>query len=125
MSFDVSNNQLTGFVPSTLFVDSWNLCIANLSNNQFAGDVPSTLGQASNLKKLLLDGNQLGGTIPAITTSGQLQELVQLHLHNNSDLLGGIPDTICNLRSGGALDELWADCDICLSSISSCCTQCF
>ncbi|KAL3641345.1 hypothetical protein CASFOL_016313 [Castilleja foliolosa] len=64
------------------------------------GPIPSTIGNLSNLKTLLLYGNQLTGTISP--TIGNLKQLQVLQLDRNK-LQGYIPSDICRLSNIGIL----------------------
>jgi hypothetical protein len=93
--FDVRNNQLTGFLPSSLF-DIATLRIAYFSNNSFVGSIPSNFANPPFLRDLFLDGNMLAGTVPSINST-QLRDLTEFLLQNN-DIGGTMPDSICLLR---------------------------
>lgn len=66
----------------------------NLSNNNLSGTIPSTIGNLTNLTQLQLFNNQLSGSIP--TQMGNLTNLTSLGLENNS-LSGTLPTSISNL----------------------------
>jgi Leucine rich repeat len=91
--FDLSENLLTGFIPSEL--GSLNLVTRFLlQENLISGTIPSTLGNLSQLTTLYLDSNQLTGTIPS--ELGYLSQLLYLSL-NNTKFIGTIPSTFSNL----------------------------
>jgi hypothetical protein len=111
---------LTGSIPPSLF-EAPVIRIVYLSNNQLDGRIPDTWGQASLLRDLYLDSNQLSGTIPGIQ-QGQLPNMDELLLQDN-DLTGSMPASICaNLQLDEGLQDLWVDCE---QVVCSCCTQCF
>ena len=65
----------------------------NLSDNQLTGSIPSEIGNLTNLTMLYLYSNQLTGEIPP--EIGNLTNLTYLNLSFNQ-LTGIIPDEICN-----------------------------
>ncbi len=109
LKIDVSNNQLSGAIPSSL----WNLAAlreVNLSYNTFDSTLPLNIGSAKALRTLALRNNRLSGTIPA--SLGQLDSLRILTLDSNL-LDGTVPATLKNLSalqelglSGNRLDTL-------------------
>ena len=66
----------------------------DLSNNQLTGEIPSEIGNLTNLEVLWLYSNQLTGSIPS--EIGNLANLERLWLNNNQ-LTGEIPESICDL----------------------------
>lgn len=62
---DLSNNTLTGHIPSSLFSFP-KLQYVYLSNNYLSGSVPSW-DKVTPIKDIFLNGNHLNGTIPDIT----------------------------------------------------------
>ena len=87
MQLLLSNNQLTGMIPSKLG-DSTNLAWLDLSRNLLSGEIPPELGDLANLEVLRLSGNQLTGEIPV--ELGNLTNLRDLYLSGN-ELSGPIP----------------------------------
>ena len=96
----LDNNSLDGSIPN-LLAESWPfLTELQLYNNAFTGAVPSGLASAPFLRVIYLDGNNFTGVMP---------------------------EAICERRSDGALEELWADCADPLKvvcSLDDCCTRC-
>jgi Leucine-rich repeat (LRR) protein len=116
LSFDVSNNPLTGPVPSavwgwhnavlwkvadtnlsgrlnlTLLTDLENL---DLSESQFSGTIPTQVGQLRNLANLWAFGNDLTGPIP--TQVGLCTDLIQFAAYDNR-LTGGIPTELAQVH---------------------------
>ncbi len=114
---DLSDNQLTGDIPSSL--GNLDLCVElALSGNRLTGSIPFSLGQMEKLGLLDLSDNQLTGSIPTSlgqssitffylnnnllsgtidTAFGQLMNLQELILHNNTDLTGPLPRGFANL----------------------------
>ena len=60
---DLSNNQLTGKIPTDLD-QIRNLEILDLSGNDLSGEIPADLSRLSKLELLILTGNPLTGCIP-------------------------------------------------------------
>jgi hypothetical protein len=84
---DLSQNQLTGEIPSELgFLTK--LCMLNLSRNCIEGSIPGELGRLTSLESLDLSWNNLSGPIPQSLMS--LIYLSDLNLSYN-DLSGKIP----------------------------------
>ena len=96
----LNSNQLTGPMPPELG-DLNNLRWLHLSQNQLTGGIPTELGNPSSLEYLFLDVNQLTGGIP--TELGNLSNLEWLDLNRNQ-LTGSIPAALGNLTS---LEDLY------------------
>ncbi|MBW2735963.1 MAG: leucine-rich repeat domain-containing protein, partial [Deltaproteobacteria bacterium] len=92
---NLSNNQLTGSIPSELG-DLPKIQTLNLHDNMLTGNIPPELGQLSTLQNLHLNENQLTGTIPA--AFDQLSGLKSLHLEVNQ-LSGNIPLVVASLSN--------------------------
>jgi len=92
---DLSGNQLGGSIPSSLD-NLTNLRVLDLSGNQLGGPIPSLLGIRSNLQVLDLSGNQLSGPIPP--SLGNMTNLQRLYLSANQ-LSGSIPSSLGNLTN--------------------------
>jgi hypothetical protein len=86
---DLSNNQLSGTIPSLATLTK--LTTARLNSNQLTGQIPD-LSALSSLGTLLLNTNQLTGTIPSFSALFGLQ---QVDLSNNQ-LSGTIPSLTNN-----------------------------
>ncbi|KAK9096150.1 hypothetical protein Sjap_021647 [Stephania japonica] len=79
---DLSGNQLTGTIPSSLSKLS-QLEELDLGNNAFVGNLSSIAwSNLSSLRMLDLSGNQLTGTIPS--SLSKLSQLEELDLGNNA-----------------------------------------
>ena len=122
-TIDLSNNRLTGAIPTRLF-NLPNIKTIRLDTNTFDGTIPQNLGNAPKLELLLLQQNALSGSIPAIGSSS-LQTLQQLKLFDNQ-LTGSLPESVCQLVSQATLRELSSDCGGIVPKIDCpCCTECF
>lgn len=83
----LSNNQLTGQIPSSLG-GLKSLKLLDLSHNSLHGNIPTSIGDLQSVENLDLAYNTLSGGIP--TTFAKLQQLTTLDLSNNK-LQGRIP----------------------------------
>ncbi|KAM5553644.1 receptor-like protein 6 [Rosa sericea] len=61
---DLSNNSLSGRIPQCIGNFSQDLSVLDLHMNQFRGRIPSTFPKGNYLRNLDLHGNQLEGTLP-------------------------------------------------------------
>ena len=123
-------NKFMGSIPSEIGLCSF-LASYIVSWNRLNGTIPLSIGNLPDLTSFSVDNNALSGTIPS--TLSQLTRLNVLELHHNNNLMGSIPDDICDM----SLEHLTADCKIRInSSISSssptssnvfcsCCTKCY
>jgi len=85
--FDLSFNNLTGKIPSSIGSMS-SLRLLNLSGNQLEGKIPTSLGGISTLEQLDLAKNDLEGQIPKELS--KLHGLAFLNVSSNH-LCGQIP----------------------------------
>ncbi|KAM5555278.1 hypothetical protein ABKV19_023264, partial [Rosa sericea] len=99
---DLSNNNLSGQIPSSICSQLRSLKWLRLSNNNLSGNLESSLQNCRNLSALDLTGNNFSGTIP---------DCIGENLHTLSDLLlgankftGNIPHKLCDLSSLLVLD---------------------
>jgi len=92
-TLDVSNNDLTGTLPGSLY-HSKRLLDLNLSMNKFSGKIDHVEWRASNLRKLKLADNKFSGTIPE--SFGSMEYLEELNLFMNS-FSGSIPPGLFEL----------------------------
>ncbi|KAG0584160.1 hypothetical protein KC19_3G189800 [Ceratodon purpureus] len=118
--FDVASNYLTGRLPVSsmnaegIGLDTMIACgHFHLNNNSFTGGIPSELGAPPNgnstkltkLKHLLLESNQLTGTIPDSLANLKALEILSL---SNNQLSGTIPASLTLLvtASNSSLQQL-------------------
>ena len=99
-SISLSNNQLSGSIPSQLG-SLTNLTDLELGVNQLSGTIPD-LSKLTNLTQLNLASNQLSGSIPDLSKLTNLQNLWLL----NNQLSGSIPSQLGSLTN---LQTLWLD----------------
>ncbi|CAL9175596.1 unnamed protein product [Musa hybrid cultivar] len=94
-TLDLSNNQLGGMIPTSLFQNCSRLQIFNLSHNNMSGTIPRNLSNCLELRLIGLDNNKLEGEIPG--DIGSLTKLKAIVIWTNR-LTGSIPPEIGNLR---------------------------
>ncbi|XP_034905372.2 uncharacterized protein [Populus alba] len=94
---DLSYNQITDLIPFSL----GNLIRLDLSYNHIYGPIPLEIQNLTNLKELILDSNNIGGSIPS--TVGFLFNLILLDLSYNQ-ITSLIPFSLGNLTSLTTLD---------------------
>ena len=92
----LSDNRLTGPMPSSLGDSLTNLTVLQLRDNRLSGPIPSSLGSLIDLTELDLTNNSLSGPIPS--SLGGLGNLAYLGLHGNL-LTGSIPSSLGDLVS--------------------------
>ncbi|KAH0979510.1 hypothetical protein GBA52_006687 [Prunus armeniaca] len=86
-SIDLSNNKLTGEIPSEI-TDLVGLISLNLSRNQLTGQIPPRIGMLQELDSLDLSRNQINGRIP--NSLSRIDRIGYLDLSENN-LSGKIP----------------------------------
>ncbi|KAG8364014.1 hypothetical protein BUALT_Bualt19G0082200 [Buddleja alternifolia] len=89
--FHFGRNQLSGEIPSQLFSSNMNLIHLLLEHNQLIGSIPSTLGLVQNLEIVRLDRNSLSGSVPR--NLNNLTKVTGLFLADNK-LTGPLPNLI-------------------------------
>ncbi|KAL4318458.1 hypothetical protein GQ457_18G024530 [Hibiscus cannabinus] len=97
-SFLAGGNNLTGSFPGSLFENCNKLrgLIVNVSNNRLSGHIPSTIGAiCRSLKFLDVSENQIEGVIPQ--SFRDLKSLVLLDLSGNK-LRGTVPEGLYRLK---------------------------
>ncbi|OMO50977.1 hypothetical protein CCACVL1_30091 [Corchorus capsularis] len=86
---DLSNNELSGPIPSNISHIFRYGTSLDLSSNKFSGNIPESIANCSYLNKLRLDHNQLTGLIPP--ELALLNRLSNFSVANNQ-LHGSVPD---------------------------------
>ena len=86
---DLSNNSLSGSIPSDIANLIPYVTTLNLSHNSFFGEIPRGLASCKYLNFLLLDRNRFDGNFPLELT--QLRRLKHFSASNNM-LSGQVPD---------------------------------
>ncbi|XP_076886032.1 protein STRUBBELIG-RECEPTOR FAMILY 7-like [Bidens hawaiensis] len=92
VTIDLSDNKLSGPIPSSLF-SLPNLQTLNLRSNSFSGAIPPTISNLKNIETLDMSHNSLSGSLPDTSTS---LTLTRLDLSFNK-LTGPIPKLAPNL----------------------------
>ncbi|XP_077253215.1 di-glucose binding protein with Leucine-rich repeat domain-containing protein [Tasmannia lanceolata] len=96
---DLASQGLKGYISGQIGLLT-NLVRLNLSSNSLGGTMPLNIGQSS-LVGLDLSSNLLSGTIPESLSSSSLQ----LVLLNNNELEGQVPDKLYSIGlHGGEID---------------------
>lgn len=101
--FDVSGNNLSGTIPSSIS-SATSLSTLDLSSNSFVGTMPPGLGALKYLQYLYISSNRFVGTIPRSFASVD-SSLVQVWMQQN-DLSGTIPATFAEMKY---LDDFYVD----------------
>ncbi|KAF3951797.1 hypothetical protein CMV_022592 [Castanea mollissima] len=91
----VSNNKLTGEIPSLICNES-SLVVLDLSHNNLSGVVPKCLLHSNVLLVLDLRMNSLRGTIPATFAKRNNFRIINL---NGNQLEGPLPQSLANCRT--------------------------
>ncbi|KAF1893639.1 hypothetical protein Lal_00002143 [Lupinus albus] len=99
--FSVSENYLSGVIPSQAFSENCSLEKLDLSVNGFGGKAPKEVASCKNLVILDLSNNNFTGEIPH--EIGSISSLRSLFLGNNS-FSRHIPETLLNLTKLFILD---------------------
>lgn len=124
--FDVSENEVAGTIPTTLFSIP-TIRLVYLQNCNIRGTIPLVYNNAPLLRDLYLNGNPLTGTVPPVS-AGELENLNEFLLHE-TQVTGTMPQSLCDLRTNFVLDDLFADCGGASPEIQcefpDCCNRCF
>ncbi|KAJ0741447.1 putative non-specific serine/threonine protein kinase [Helianthus annuus] len=89
------DNQLTGTIPSTLWL-AQKLEVLRLDRNLLSGKIPSSINNLKLLKQLYLSNNKLDGPLPNLTS---MTFLNYLDISNNSFEPSEIPPWFSSLQS--------------------------
>lgn len=103
----LANNDFTGTI-STRIGQLTELQYIDASGNMLNGSIPTEIGFASNILEIVLRNNALKGTIPSAI--GNLDRLSKFWAHYNDNIVGEIPEEICDLTYERNLTELSLDC---------------
>ncbi|XP_020596300.1 piriformospora indica-insensitive protein 2-like [Phalaenopsis equestris] len=95
LKLDLSNNFFTGNLPQEL-CKLKNLVLIDLRNNNLSGGLSPSLQGMFSLQEMLLSNNPLGGSIEEFSWKN-LRNLTHLDL-SNIGLVGEIPDSITELK---------------------------
>nr|GMC49562.1 probable leucine-rich repeat receptor-like protein kinase At5g49770 [Ipomoea batatas]GMC53258.1 probable leucine-rich repeat receptor-like protein kinase At5g49770 [Ipomoea batatas] len=87
--FHFGGNQFSGEIPAQLFSSNMKLKHLLLEQNQLKGSIPETLGLVRTLEVVRLDRNSLSGSVPS--NLNNLTSVSELHLSNNK-LEGPFPN---------------------------------
>ncbi|XP_023895108.2 leucine-rich repeat receptor protein kinase HPCA1 isoform X3 [Quercus suber] len=87
--FHLGQNNLSGMISPRLFSSKMTLIHVLLDGNQLTGSIPSTLGLVQTLEVLRIDRNALSGPVPS--NFNNLSNLNQMFLSNNK-LTGPLPN---------------------------------
>ena len=87
---DLSNNELSGPLPSDISFLFPFITSLDLSGNKFSGEIPESIANCTYLNILKLDHNQLTGEIPP-KIGRDLPRLKTFNVSNNQ-LTGPVPD---------------------------------
>ncbi|KAG7967592.1 hypothetical protein I3843_08G106800 [Carya illinoinensis] len=101
-TIDLHNNDLTGQISSTRWVDLLNLEVLDLSSNSLEGSIPVSLFSLPSLQELYLQNNRFSGQLDEFSTAPSYL-LNSLDLSHNN-LEGQIPMSLFKLTSLRALD---------------------
>ncbi|PHU23511.1 hypothetical protein BC332_08618 [Capsicum chinense] len=103
LQLDFPENNFTGNIPKGFGnLRNFSLQMLHLGDNQFVGTLPhSIVNLSSQIQRLLIYGNRIGGSIPR-----EISNLVNLNLldMSKSNLTGRIPDSIGRLTNLGSLN---------------------
>lgn len=102
----LSNNQLTGEVPSTLPLT---LIALYLNDNDLYGTLDGVIGSLPNMRQIQLQGNRFSSVIP---NSLKFMENLRIARFEDNKLEGSMPQEVCDMkRSNSGLALLSVDCE--------------
>ncbi|MED6156150.1 hypothetical protein PIB30_011880 [Stylosanthes scabra] len=85
---DLSHNKISGKIPHCLMKLGKTLGVLNLGSNKLTGHIPDTFPSSCALQTIVLNGNQLAGTLS--TSLEHCTTLEVLHVGRNG-IVGGFP----------------------------------
>ncbi|CAI9095374.1 OLC1v1031313C1 [Oldenlandia corymbosa var. corymbosa] len=97
LELNLTGNSLTGTLPDGLFVSLNQLQVIDLSNNRLSGQLPSTDMIPATLTSLDFSSNDFEGTIP-IEFLERAMNLVSFNINNNF-FYGSVPWFMCSVSS--------------------------
>jgi len=126
--FDIAGNEaIKGDIPDSVFSIPTIRFVYMHECPNLGGTIPSSFQNAAQLRDLYLYSTNIGGTIPTID-EGRLQQLNEFLIYDTR-ITGSMPDSVCDLRDNGILDDLWSDCGGSSPEIKcdfpDCCNRCF
>ena len=93
IQLDLDNNNLTGYIPSSI----GNLTLINeihIYNNNLTGNIPQTIGRLTHLNWIEAQNNQLSGILT--DSICRLTNITAIHIGNNN-FTGKVPDSLNQL----------------------------
>nr|TKS15222.1 leucine-rich repeat family protein [Populus alba] len=103
----LSNNNLSGKLPSCLGIKSSNASVLNLRNNSFSGDIPDTFTSGCSLRIVDFGQNKLEGKIPKSLANCTKLEILNLEQNKINCVfpswLGVLPDLRVMILRSNAL----------------------
>ncbi|KAJ4771708.1 Leucine-rich repeat protein kinase family protein [Rhynchospora pubera] len=93
--FHLNQNYFTGEIPESLFSANMDLRHLLLDRNQLKGSIPNSIGLVQTLTVIRLDNNRLTGSVPSISN---LTKLDFLDLSNNQFYPSEVPAWLSNLQ---------------------------
>ncbi|KAJ6968950.1 receptor-like protein 12 [Populus alba x Populus x berolinensis] len=95
---DLSNNSLSGGIPSCLIERIKTLRVLNLRRNNFDGIIPDKFPRSCELKTLDLSGNNLQGQVPKSLANCTMLEVLDLGNNQINDSFPCLLKTISSFR---------------------------
>ncbi|KAJ8618126.1 hypothetical protein MRB53_014312 [Persea americana] len=99
--FHFNKNKLSGNIPAKLFSSEMKLIHLILDGNELTGSIPTTLGLVTTLLVLRLDRNHLSGEVPS--NLNNFTNIIELNLANNQ-LTGPIPNLTSEMTNLNHVD---------------------
>jgi hypothetical protein len=117
-TLDLTNNDITGTIPSEIGALNNKLGSLYLDGNSFSGTIPSQMGLLTGLGVLFLSDNELSGTVQV-----ELASLSLLHLQLFANNVTGSLGMFCN--DAAIFTMIVSDCGGVDPAVEcSCCTSC-